>query len=238
MLVADNSLDLLVKTDDGSYTIRHKGHGQTYHSNAGALLEARSLYIDSSGIKESLNGSPTVNVLDVGLGLGYNALATIDCFMKMPSESPLSLVSLENEIDVFTRLSQGRGEWQKNWPSEWIDYCSCITHVSDKVFEASFKNERGHLLNWTIIIDDAHQVHLEKFSPFHFVWQDPFSPEKNPSMWNEKWFRKVLEASSEDVILMSYSVSRVVKDACTSAGFQFERIPASGRKRHWLRVFR
>ena len=228
----------LLKTDDGSLTILHKEHGQAYHSSAGALLEARSLYIDGSKIADSFDDSvECIRVLDVGLGLGYNALATIECFMSVPSRCNVELVSLENELDVFELLRLGKGEWQQNWNNQWLEWCGSIEKIENSTYKATLKNSLGSMLSWTIIISDAHDVDLKKFGLFSYIWQDPFSPEMNPSMWNASWFQKLREVSASNVKMMSYSVARIVKDACTEAGFSFERIPASGRKRHWLKVF-
>ena len=84
-------LPTVVETADGSLSLVHPEHGECYHSRSGALTEARSLYIEMSGFLPRLaaTAKAVIEVLDVGLGLGYNALASIDAWAAALSASPL-----------------------------------------------------------------------------------------------------------------------------------------------------
>jgi tRNA 5-methylaminomethyl-2-thiouridine biosynthesis bifunctional protein len=77
----------------------------------------------------------------------------------------------------------------------------------------------------------------DEFAGFDFVWQDPFSPQKNPTMWSAEWFARVREVSATGCTLMTYSVARAVRDALAASGWSVAKIPTSIRmKRHWLRA--
>ena len=40
----------------------------------------------------------------------------------------------------------------------------------------------------------------------------------------------------DNCVLMTYSVARVVKDSLNAGGWNFEKIPAPGKKSAWLRA--
>ena len=88
---------------------------------------------------------------------------------------------------------------------------------------------------WQVIIGDGIATPLPD-QHFDFIWQDAFSPKKNPDLWSEEWFRKLMKASTENAVLMTYSVARVVKDGLEGAGWHYAKIKAPGKKKHWLKA--
>lgn len=230
----------LVETADGSLTLRHPGHSETYHSFAGAETEARELYVKSSGFIAALGEAAPLRVLDVGLGLAYNAMATFDAWLAAPDAPALTVVSLEHNEDLVTALAKGEAGWAANWPEARLFLASSIAKgVSTSAdFVANYVHPNsGALFHWEIYIGDANATMSRVTGLFQFVWQDPFSPEKNPDMWSEGWFSVVREHCAPDAVLMSYSVARIVKDALTAARWQYERIATPVQhKKHWLRA--
>src|SRR4051812_14403400 len=93
-----------LRTDDGSLSLVHPTHGEAYHSRLGATAEARLLYVESSGIKAAFAAQRPVAVLDVGLGLGYNARETLQAWAQTPRPGALSLLSLEIDPDLVRAL--------------------------------------------------------------------------------------------------------------------------------------
>ena len=96
---------------------------------------------------------------------------------------------------------------------------------------------------WRVAVGDARSVQslaaLAACGPFDFVWQDPFSPAKNPSMWGAGWFSELADVvRQEGGVLMTYSVARPVREALVAAGWRVEKIPTTTRKKNWLRAFR
>lgn len=217
-----------VSTGDGTYSLRHPDHGELFHSFSGAGLEARDLYIRGSTIQERWEQEQGARVLDIGLGLGYNALTTLSEYL-MTGRGNLELVSVELESELVELLRSGSASWQCGWPALWLELVKKIEPVSSQCFSA-----RGRGWHWTIWCGDAFGIPLD--GAFDYIWQDPFSPSKNPRMWSAEWFQKLRGVAHNDTELLSYSVSRVVKDAMELGGWDYERIPTTTSKRHWLRA--
>ncbi len=223
----------VVTTRDGSLTLSHEEHGECFHNQAGAETEARELNVKASGFEDALARGPLA-VLDVGLGLGYNALVTIEAWQASPRRHPLEIVSLEIDEKLVVALASGVAPWQANWSETRLAICRSLRRDG-----AVFRAVLGELI-WEIHVLDARSGPLPLASrPYIFVWQDPFSPEKNPAMWDSAWFSRLSGAVGDRAILMTYSVARSVRDALAGAGWEPTRIPSRlPPKKQWLRAVR
>jgi tRNA U34 5-methylaminomethyl-2-thiouridine-forming methyltransferase MnmC len=236
----------LITTQDGSLTVKDPIVGECYHSQMGARREARELYIEASGLAERWNkpdvngGTSPLEILDVGLGLGYNAMATIEAWMSSPNVGSLLLQSLEVDQDLVALLASGQAPWQQGWDQILLDAVGSLKSQTDSIWTTQIKHPiSSAICSWTIRIGDASNLAVKPMSSrgFDYIWQDPFSPEKNPKMWTSDWFRKLRPGTHPQTLLMTYSVARAVRDHLTEGGWVWEKFPSnSGIKRHWLRA--
>lgn len=229
----------LVATADGSLTIRHAGHGQDFHSAEGAKFEAWNLYVVTSGFEKALKAPSKQNliVLDVGMGLGYNAAATIAAWMESPGQTSVEMFSLEIDARLVQVVASGSAPWQAGWSESWvIGPRSLFSQGSSYAAELTHPRS-GKLLKWVVVVGDADQADLSRIrGAVDYIWQDPFTPELNPKMWSREWFERLKKLASPECSMVSYSVARAVKQALEEAGWRYERVPTPGRKRHWLKA--
>lgn len=66
---------------------------------------------------------------------------------------------------------------------------------------------------------------------FDVIYQDPFSPKKNPILWTPQWFSKLRMVVKKGAILSTYSASRAVREALAQTGWQVFPRKGFGRKR-------
>src|SRR6056297_701456 len=78
---AEDALELR-STADGSLTLYDPAVDQTFHSDRGAIAEARYVYLGASGAAERLAVGDALRVFEVGLGSGMNLLLTLDAAMS------------------------------------------------------------------------------------------------------------------------------------------------------------
>lgn len=222
----------VLATDDGSLTMIHPDHGEAYHSRLGATAEARLLYVEASGIRARFADATETRVLDIGLGLAYNAIQTLAAWAEAPRPGTLTLQSLEINPALVQVLAAGTAPWQTTWTDAHRAFCSALRQTSLNTWAANFP---AFGASWIIHVGDAREATLD--GPFAYFWQDPFSPEKNPPLWDAAFFTKLRAAAAPDALLMTYSVARTVRDALAAAGWKPERFPAApGHKRQWLRA--
>lgn len=114
---------------------------------AGALTEARHLYVVASGIRSEFERGSGVRVVDVGLGLGYNALATVDAWLQSGAKAHLQILSLENDEALFHALRSGNAPWQIAWNPFWIEALKGLRRESSNLWRGVIRGQAvGNLI--------------------------------------------------------------------------------------------
>ena len=207
-----------VKTDDGSFTLFSEAFQETCHSSTGAKAETLFNYIVGCQIKEQLNTRKALSVLEVGFGLGIGFLMTYDELLH--SSYPWKFLSLEIDQALLEwfRLEYKDHPFLKNL--KW----------NGSILEA--KTENIHLI---ILGGDARKTlpaFLDKnIQEIDAIYQDAFSPKKNPILWTTEWFELLKKYSNPGVILSTYSSSSSIRKSLLEAGWILNKGPQFGAKR-------
>jgi tRNA U34 5-methylaminomethyl-2-thiouridine-forming methyltransferase MnmC len=225
----------LVRTGDGTLSAVHPQHGEKYHSDAGAGLEADDLFIRGSGI----DPRKPARVLDVGLGLGYNAFALIREWLLCSDAANLTLTSLEINPELASTV-QAMPPWIVEWlPSPVVALYAQAREIScselDTAHLVSLRHPvSGGKLAWRVLVGDGATTTLP--DDFTHIFQDAFSPPVNPELWTIEWFTRLKKHSRGGCVLVTYSVARSVRDALAIGGWSSEKIPTTTAKKSWLRA--
>jgi len=208
----------LLTTEDGTSTLFLEEYGQAMHSVSGAYEESLLKHVIPSAILECKDEN--LNVLDIGFGLGYNVLALITEFLDKKKSSTLNIISLEKE-KCFLEYMDG---------IMFNDSRDIIYNFIKETYISGEGNHRGMSLK--IIFGDARET-LTKISDnkFHAIFQDPFSPSKNPELWSVDYFIRLKDLLSETGIITTYSSADQIRRAMIEAGLYIGRGPSVGKKR-------
>ena len=182
----------IIKSTDGSLTAYSREFQEHYHSTKdGALSETISKHvIPAFKLKADKD---TIYVLDICFGLGYNTLATVYYFKKYRPDMKLFIYSPELDGNLIKRLCDF--EYPKEFSKEIIN----------KLVKKQLYSKNG--VHVELFLGDALE-YIKKFDGFFdIVYQDAFSPEKNPLLWTNEYFSLIAKASKDDAILTSYSTS-------------------------------
>src|SRR5690606_29124540 len=95
-------------------------------------------------------------------------------------------------------------------------------------YEAIYPAQKVRVI---VLIGDARTTLPQQSWRFHAIYQDPFSPKKNPSLWTQEWFELLRQCSDDDCIMATYSASVGVRKAMLEAGWHPESLPGFGPKR-------
>jgi len=89
-------------TADGSWTMRNHEINECFHSTMGAEQEAQTLYLEPT-IRYLAGDKDGYALLDVGLGLGYNALAFVHWWhtQQTAMQKSITLISLEKDLGLI-----------------------------------------------------------------------------------------------------------------------------------------
>ena len=93
-----------------------------------------------------------------------------------------------------------------------------------------------------IIVGDARKtipwaIRENLLPKFQAIYHDPFSPQKNRSLWTVEWFKLLKEISSQDVIISTYSASSAIRKSMIAAGLIIKEQTGFGNKRSSTQAF-
>jgi tRNA U34 5-methylaminomethyl-2-thiouridine-forming methyltransferase MnmC len=215
----------LVETDDGSFTFYSNLYDEACHSTSGAKEETKYNFLESSKAMEFFKSSPSTSIFEVGFGLGIGALEAF--IAAKGSETHLIFYSMEIDEELVL----------------WF-----INNVSDEMkeifpFHQLKKNQNDHLCwyecdfngsSLTIFIGDATKQTNEislAVKPIDFVFQDAFSPRRNPTLWTKDWFSFLHNITNSSARLTTYSASHSVRENLLSTGWYVYGKKGFGQKR-------
>ncbi|MBL6991085.1 MAG: hypothetical protein ISR65_14965 [Bacteriovoracaceae bacterium] len=217
-----------ILTGDGSNTLWSEYFDETNHSTAGAKEETEFLYLQGCKIAEIIQLNKRLNLLDVGFGMGLSFTSTLQLLTNVSA----STASCINFNYCSIELDQKLVQWVLNNHNFSIfKSATLISKDGLRFFEATSKN-----FNMKIFIGDGtktlRQAKLQGLLPkFDAIYQDPFSPKKNPALWTCSWFEFLKSISNQNVHLSTYSVASSVHKALEQGGWTVFKKKGFGKKR-------
>ena len=215
----------VIRTDDGSPTVRSSSFGVTYHSIHGALTESIHVFLNA-GFHFRLQSVRTgLHVLEVGLGTGLNALLTVEAARR--AEIKVRYTALEPyplDSETISSLQYTAGDLQ---------------HLKEefKAIHQAPPNQATDITNQfalTILPDQLQDLELAK--SVDLVYFDAFAPSAQPEMWTIEALARVRDVMAPGGVLVTYCAQGQFKRNLKSLGFTVEGIPGPPGKREMVRA--
>lgn len=207
-----------VETGDGSYTLFSENYQEACHSSTGAVEETLLHYIKGCQIVEKASTLAHITILEVGFGLGIGLLTTLSVLKDSPT--PLRFISLEIDEELLEWFRQENPELKLEWKNE-----------------GEIKTLQGKIQNTEVIIlcGNARET-LPKFAAlkdieWDAIYQDAFSPKRNPILWTTEWFTLLKQYSTPETLLSTYSASTSIRKSLIEAGWVLNKGEKFGPKR-------
>jgi uncharacterized protein len=227
--------EFMVETADGSPTLYHPEYRQHFHSLAGATSETEHKFIQPCKLAERLKAGD-VKLLDIGFGLGYNAIGAARQATEVASpERRTSNIehSTSNErkteyskIHIIT-LEKDRSTLvaAKNiFPAASLEREIINTLLQAGIWQSPFATIE-------LKLGDARQTVQELDEKFDCIFMDGFSPDKNPELWSFDFIRQLTSRLEPNGVIATYSSAYPVRGAMLKAGLTVGESPAFGRRR-------
>lgn len=215
----------ITTTADGSKTLFVPFWDEHYHSIHGARQESLHVFIDA-GLKYIFDRNPSqvINIFEVGLGTGLNALLTAqylkDTNHLVEYQSIEAYPLNEEEVHALNYVQPEEVSYslfQKIHQSPWGEWASISPQMN-------LLKIHSYLENWST----DRKIDL--------VYFDAFAPSAQPQLWTEEIFRLIFDSMSEEGVLVTYCAKGVVKRAMKAVGFKVEAIPGPPGKREMTRA--
>ena len=217
------------ETKTGDYTIWSEKFDETCHSLQGAYAETVHTYLNGCNIPERINNMDELNLFETGFGIGLGLQVVLDFLKKNNIKAQINYLSVELDIDLI--------EWRK----KNIDPSTPLFDILNG-FKLYNKNKLTYLSynsngnSFTILIGDALEtIPLAKeqqlIPQINTIFQDAFSPQKNPTLWTIEWFKLLTEFSSKKSLLSTYSAASQIKRNLIECGWEIKTLPGYGTKK-------
>ncbi|WP_223653342.1 tRNA (5-methylaminomethyl-2-thiouridine)(34)-methyltransferase MnmD [Hymenobacter psoromatis] len=215
-------------TADGSPTLYVPALDECYHSRHGARQESRHVFIEA-GLKPLLAAGGgrerPLQVLEVGLGTGLNALLTLEA-----AEAMGALISYDG-YETYPLPPEAVAALA----SQWANY----------PFLRVFK--QIHAAPWSVVMEIDETLFLTKIQQpvqqadlgadfYDLIYFDAFAPEKQPELWTEAVFAKLYAAAAPGAVLVSYCAQGQFRRNLRAAGWRTEKLPGPPGKREMTRA--
>jgi len=215
-----------IVSDDGSLTLYSKEFDESYHSpKDGALRESLNKHvIPAFNLHE---GKPTLRILDICYGLGYNTLATLHYIRSQQLDVKVEIVSPEFDEALVRSLKDFA------YPAAFESLHLIIEALSN---DFHYEDEQVKI---TILIGDARETIPQLLSApsslltdkIDIVYQDAFSPKVNPLLWTREWFADIRRLCKEDAVLTTYSTAAATRMGLHENGFELHYYDAPDTRR-------
>jgi len=212
-------MDKVVKTADGTSTVWSSEFGESYHSvSAGAVEESLKKFLIPSHLLYTAQYLDEVQLLEVGFGLGYNFTVTAYHFLKKFPTKKLHYVAFERRINPLVgllELPQPYGEIYNELKRQLLEGKTEITIGNVRLI---------------LLLGDARKRVKELKGSFNAIYQDAFSPKRNPELWTLDFFRELKGLMDPKGWLVTYSTALPVRKALKELGFKIFNTEPLGRR--------
>lgn len=211
-----------IQTEDGSYTAFSERYNEACHSTSGAVTETKLHYIEGCNIIEKALSHSPLAIFEVGFGVGVGFFET----QKALAHHHFHFLSIEID-EALVKYVFETNELLKSYKIK----------NEDNLIIYEVKTQNFHL---EVLVGDARVTvseYLKKNSfTAHAIYQDAFSPKRNPDLWTIEWFTLLKSFSDKDVIMSTYSSSSAIRKSMLMAGFKLYAGEKFGPKRSSTRA--
>ena len=202
---------------DGTYTLYSKEYDECYHSlRDGAFREALHKHVIPAF---SLVEKDELAILDICFGLGINTLTTLYYFYECQRKvQKLCIFSPELDNTLLQKL------YNFSYPVQLQPYLPILFELLEK---KRYKNSKLYI---ELYIGDARE-YIKRLSHIDIVYQDAFSPKKNPLLWTMEYFEDIARLLNPTGVLTTYSIATPVRLALYEAGFRVYEKEIEGIKK-------
>ncbi len=193
--------------------------GDVYHSRAGALEQARHVFLGANDLPARWAAREEFVILETGFGLGNNFLATWAAWAADPARSQrLIFISIEKHPLRLQDLHQAHRN--SELPDLAAQLCQAWPPLTPNLHRLVFAAGRVQLL---LCLGDAHHWLRELVAEVDAFYLDGFNPKQNPDMWDRHLLKAIARHAAPGASAASWSVAPQLREGLTAAGFTVER---------------
>jgi tRNA 5-methylaminomethyl-2-thiouridine biosynthesis bifunctional protein len=205
-------------------------YGDIYHSDAGALAQARHVFLGGNQLPERWRGKAQFAVCEIGFGLGNNFLALWSAWRSDPRRSE-RLHVLAFEAHPFTRPDLERLLRSHDSDDAIRGLARQLVAAWPPLLPGLHRLEfEGGALTLTLAFGPVERLVRQVSARIDAFFLDGFAPQRNPEMWSRSLFGQLVRIANPGATAASWCCAGVVRRALRDAGFLVSKAPGLGSK--------
>lgn len=214
-------------SDDGSPTIYSEEFDAHYHSIFGAMDESVHVFIIAGLYKLIRQGYREIDIFEMGLGTGLNALLTsiesnkynVQVRYQAVEAFPVDLETVES-LNYPDLLGVHKTTFEQLHSLPWNTWQTMHDHFQ--------------ILKLDKKIEDL-SIHSESLD---LIYWDAFAPSSQAHLWEEDIHLKIYNALRPYGTLVSYCSKGNFRRMLQNLGYKVERLNGPGKKREMIRAIK
>lgn len=195
-----------------------------YFSLESGVAETEHVFLAGNNLPARF--CPGFQVAELGFGTGLNFLTALRSWRQTMQEGRMKFTSFEAFPMVLDEMRAALSHYPF-LPSDPFD-----SHSDSLVLPSQIEGPDYQL---QIIYGDARETLAQWGGKADAWFLDGFSPAKNPELWEKNLMCQVAERTNPGGTFATYTAAGFVRRSLENAGFEVERSPGFGRKRHMTR---
>lgn len=202
-------------TADGSPSLFSQRFGEAFHSGRGACREALETYVVPAEL-DRFPGGRCLQVLDVGVGLGYNSAALLEAC----DARGLSLQWWGLELDPAPLIQiLHDGAYQRLWQPTTLAVLEDLARGAEPGGTSRWRHRSGTgALLWGDARNRIRTLLSSQPGRFDLVLLDAFSPRRCPELWTREFLGQLAALLSGEGRLITYCAAAAVRASLAAAG--------------------
>lgn len=236
----------VIETLDGSTTLFSEAYQEACHSDQGAYEETLFNYVKGNKVSirfSELDKGEVFSIFEVGFATGLGLKVTLESLLKdsLKEETKnnnhraasLRFVSTEidRELTLFTlnKLKEDGIISSFHEHKEGLNFFTCplIDILGELIVLVG--NARETVPLWR---------ESQNFKKVDAIYQDAFSPKRNPELWTTEWFQELALISHEHSTLTTYSATKAVWKAMMASDWKVKAVKGFKNKKLSTRAYR
>ncbi len=204
-------------------------YGDVYHGDAGALPQARHVFLGGNGLPGRWRGRAAFTIAETGFGLGHNFLAAWRAWLDDPGRSgrlhylafEAHPFAAEDLVRAWRRLPDDHQVLARELAGRWPDLLPGIHRLE----------LQGGRVTLTLLFGDIRRLARQAQARVDAFFLDGFAPRVNPDMWSPAVFGQLRRLAVAGATAATWCAAGQVRRDLRDAGFLVDKVPGIAGKR-------
>ncbi len=214
-----------------------------YFSLKDGEAEAQYVFLKHNNLPQAFFTKNIFSIGETGFGTGLNFFVTAQYWISAQGQRSEKLLSQEENstshlyyysIEKYPIEKTELVETFKNWPQYAALSAEFITQYPENCpgfHRIYFPTDNITLV---LMIGDVVAMLDQMLEPMDAWYLDGFSPSKNPEMWSQTVFEKIVRASKDKATFATFAAAGFVRRNLQAEGFTVKKASGFGKKREML----